>query len=161
MAITRTPIIDDSGSGTDGTVIDNAWKQEFYNQIDAAAGGVWADMPQNPGNFYAGAGGVWTVTAHNTFAYIINGKTMTISLYITTGSISGAPVELRASIPGGISVARTMAFTTNYYQAGVPGVGWGAVDPGNNYFKMLRDMVGTPWAAGTNYITTTFSFSIA
>lgn len=38
MAITRTPIIDDDGSGTTGTVIDNAWKQELYNQIDAAHG---------------------------------------------------------------------------------------------------------------------------
>jgi hypothetical protein len=36
MAITRTPIVDDDGSGTTGTVIDNAWKQELYNQIDAA-----------------------------------------------------------------------------------------------------------------------------
>src|SRR5262245_21412071 len=40
MAITRTPIIDDDGSGTTGTVIDNAWKQEFYDQIDAVAGGL-------------------------------------------------------------------------------------------------------------------------
>jgi len=36
MAITRTPIIDDDGTGTTGTVIDNAWKTEFYNQIDTA-----------------------------------------------------------------------------------------------------------------------------
>lgn len=36
MPITRTPIIDDDGSGMTGTVLDNAWKQEFYNQIDAA-----------------------------------------------------------------------------------------------------------------------------
>lgn len=35
MPITRTPIIDDDGSGTTGTVIDNAWKQQFYDQIDA------------------------------------------------------------------------------------------------------------------------------
>ena len=35
MAITRTPIHDDDGSGTTGTIIDNAWKQELYNQIDA------------------------------------------------------------------------------------------------------------------------------
>ena len=35
MPITRTPIIDDDGSGTTGTVIDNAWKQELYGQIDA------------------------------------------------------------------------------------------------------------------------------
>ena len=34
MAITRTPIINDDLSGKTGTIIDNAWKQELYNQID-------------------------------------------------------------------------------------------------------------------------------
>jgi hypothetical protein len=38
MPITRTPIIDDSGTGMDGTVLNNAWKQELYNQIDAMGG---------------------------------------------------------------------------------------------------------------------------
>jgi len=50
MPITRTPIVDDSGAGVDGTVIDNAWKQELYNQIDALAGGL------------AGASSTWTPT---------------------------------------------------------------------------------------------------
>lgn len=36
MPITRTPIINDDLSGTTGTILDNAWKQELYNQIDAA-----------------------------------------------------------------------------------------------------------------------------
>ena len=36
MAITRTPIVDDDGSGMTGTIINNLWKQELYNQIDAA-----------------------------------------------------------------------------------------------------------------------------
>jgi len=40
MPITRTPIIDDDGTGTTGTVIDNAWKTEFYNQIDGVAGAL-------------------------------------------------------------------------------------------------------------------------
>jgi hypothetical protein len=40
MAITRTPIVDDDGSMTVGTVFENAWKQEFYDQIDAAIAGV-------------------------------------------------------------------------------------------------------------------------
>lgn len=39
MAITRTPIVDDDGTGTTGTVFEDAWKQEFYNQIDAVAAG--------------------------------------------------------------------------------------------------------------------------
>lgn len=40
--IGRTPIFDDSGGGLDGTGLDNAWKQEFYNQIDAALAAVQA-----------------------------------------------------------------------------------------------------------------------
>ena len=43
MAITRTPMVDDDGSGTTGTVLNNAWKQELYNQIDAADQAVTAD----------------------------------------------------------------------------------------------------------------------
>jgi hypothetical protein len=34
--IARTPMIDDDGSGTTGTVINAAWKTELYDQIDAA-----------------------------------------------------------------------------------------------------------------------------
>jgi len=36
VTIGRTPIQDDDKTGTTGTSLDNAWKQEFYNQIDAA-----------------------------------------------------------------------------------------------------------------------------
>jgi len=36
MPITRTAWIDDDGSGTTGTIINNAAKQEIYNQIDAS-----------------------------------------------------------------------------------------------------------------------------
>lgn len=34
MAITRTAIIDDDGSNQTGTELNNAWKQELYDQID-------------------------------------------------------------------------------------------------------------------------------
>jgi hypothetical protein len=34
--ITRTALTDDSGLGTDGTILNNAWKTELYDQIDAA-----------------------------------------------------------------------------------------------------------------------------
>jgi hypothetical protein len=49
MPITRTPIIDDDGSGTTGTVLDNAWKQELYGQIDAI-GGAPINSPAFTGN---------------------------------------------------------------------------------------------------------------
>jgi len=40
MPITRTPMIDDDGSGTTGTIINNAWKTELYDQIDAGVVGA-------------------------------------------------------------------------------------------------------------------------
>jgi hypothetical protein len=36
VTITRTPIIDDDKTGTTGTSLDNAWKQQLYDQIDGA-----------------------------------------------------------------------------------------------------------------------------
>jgi hypothetical protein len=36
ILIGRTPIHDDDLTGNTGTSLDNAWKQEFYDQIDAA-----------------------------------------------------------------------------------------------------------------------------
>jgi hypothetical protein len=38
VTITRTPWVDDDGTGTTGTIINNAVKTELYNQIDAALG---------------------------------------------------------------------------------------------------------------------------
>ena len=35
-------MIDDDGTGTTGTIINNAWKQELYNQIDGVAGSSYA-----------------------------------------------------------------------------------------------------------------------
>jgi hypothetical protein len=66
MAITRTAIIDDDGSGKTGTVIDNAWKQELYNQIDGAlvaAAGTWQAVTL--------AGGVSSETTGATLATAI------------------------------------------------------------------------------------------
>jgi hypothetical protein len=45
MPITRTPMVDDDGSGTTGTILNNAWKQELYGQID----GLFAPLILGPG----------------------------------------------------------------------------------------------------------------
>lgn len=48
MGIVRTAMIDDDGSGTTGTIINNAWKTEFYNQIDGLVCPAWtAFTPAN------------------------------------------------------------------------------------------------------------------
>ncbi len=40
MPITRTAIVDDNGTGTTGTILNNAWKQELYGQIDSSVPSV-------------------------------------------------------------------------------------------------------------------------
>jgi hypothetical protein len=64
MAITRTPITNDDGSGTVGTVFENGWKTELYNQIDAAIG-----APGNVavGGAFALAGSVSIAIAGGTY----------------------------------------------------------------------------------------------
>jgi hypothetical protein len=48
MLITRTPMQDDDGTGTTGTILNNAWKQEFYNQIDGAVAVASSPMRLGP-----------------------------------------------------------------------------------------------------------------
>jgi hypothetical protein len=58
--ITRTPIVDDDGTGTSGTIVGNAWKQELYDQIDAALAAEDAVVETVP----HGGTGVATLAAH-------------------------------------------------------------------------------------------------
>jgi hypothetical protein len=47
MAITRTAMVDDDGSGTTGTILNNAWKQELYGQVDSFVGTAWVEFRPN------------------------------------------------------------------------------------------------------------------
>jgi hypothetical protein len=64
VTIVRTGMQDDDGTGTTGTVINNAWKVEFYNQIDQAL----AKVPM-----LAGAN---TFTGNQTITGILNVSTV-------------------------------------------------------------------------------------
>lgn len=119
MAITRTPIIDDDGSGTTGTVIDNAWKQELYNQIDGLVGGptggVWNAVPFDASKFGAAPPLVWTVAAGHVQAnryLIVNNKTLLWNVYILGSTLSGAPSsQLHLILPVGLTAKHTKAQT--------------------------------------------------
>ena len=68
MAITRTAIIDDDGTGNTGTVFEDLWKQELYDQIDAevaaVAAALAATIPATPVAVNKGGTGVATLTNH-------------------------------------------------------------------------------------------------
>jgi hypothetical protein len=108
MPITRTPIFDDDGSGQTGTVLDDAWKQELYGQIDAFMGGTvqgaWIARPFVAGNYTGTAPLVWAATAGQilTDRYCIIGKTLFWLFSCSTVTLTGtAGGGLRITVPSG------------------------------------------------------------
>jgi hypothetical protein len=153
MPITRTPMIDDDGSGTTGTIINNAWKQEFYNQIDdvIVTVGAWVDIAFNAANFSAPSPMMWTVASGDqvTFGYALAGRlaTVLVNLSATTvgGTLSAAPLQIGLPI--------TPQRNTD--------VIWWAADVGGSFLIRGRVIAsdpsiylyrvdGTSWKAGTD-----------
>jgi hypothetical protein len=103
MAITRTPMTDDDGSGTTGTVINAAWKTELYDQIDAtpAGGGIWTDVPHSVIFFSASGTGAWStpVAGLAAFRYLKLGKLVVVHVEIAQATVSGAPTALQMDFP--------------------------------------------------------------
>jgi hypothetical protein len=112
MPITRTAMIDDDGSGTTGTILNNTWKQELYNQIDALVSlggvgfGVWQATPFNAADYSAGGSMTWTVGAGNVLMnrYTVIGKTLIWNVYIGSALTGGTPSNaLLVKLPGGFT----------------------------------------------------------
>ena len=110
MAITRTPMVDDDGTGTTGTVINNAWKQQLYDQIDAADAdaaltAVWVAVPYSAANFTASAG-TWTVPSGNVlYRYCKIGKLAVINLNCSSTTTSAATNQVRVQLPAALATS--------------------------------------------------------
>lgn len=124
MPITRTAMVDDDGSGMTGTVTNNAWKTEFYNQIDAFVGGTWTQIAFSAANF-AATGGTWTVASGNVVAaeYLVMNKTLWLNLYVNGTTVGGTPSALIFGLTTatGKSVANTGAMPFTYDATGATG----------------------------------------
>lgn len=119
MSMGRTPIINDDGTCTTGTVIDNAWKQEFYDQIDVALG-KWYPITFNAANFLA-PGATWTVTAGNvgTNRAALAGNTLLWNIIIDASAIAGAPTpNLSLVIPYGLFALGSSQGVATAYDGG-------------------------------------------
>jgi hypothetical protein len=110
--ITRTPWVDDDGSGTTGTIINNAEKQTLYNQIDAAIIPIYGTWTPADGS---GAGLVFPTA---TGSYAKYGRIAFIwaqVIYPTTSNtalakITGLPFVVRSSVGAwiGYGIAKIM-----------------------------------------------------
>jgi hypothetical protein len=168
MAITRTAMIDDDGSGTTGTIINNAWKTELYNQIDGAVtlGGVWADVPFNAANFTAVGGGTWTVgaAAITDHRYTLIGKTLHWRLYLSwfagSNTIAGAVTALRVTVPGGLTLKTTQIEAVAYaLDGGGARIAVDAAPVGAQLeLKKVNGAAWTPGAPGLVWVLTFEAF---
>jgi hypothetical protein len=152
-------MIDDDGSGQTGTIINNAWKQEFYNQIDAAllpiAPSPWVAVPFAAGNFSAPVG-TWTVASGNVVInrYCHLGFTLVWTLRLQNTVLSAAagwlflepPVE-PAPIAGNgqVRLARALQGTTQYPLA------YAELDAGSGNVLIAPDATGASFASGSAF----------
>ena len=117
MAIPRTPMEDDDGSGTTGTILNNAWKQELYNQIDQI--GTWQIEPFNAVNFIN-----FTVTAAQVTVnrYMKIGRTVWWELTVSGATVPGPAGSLAVVVPGGVAAVTAGTFLLDHIP---PGGAWG------------------------------------
>jgi hypothetical protein len=161
MAITRTPLIDDDGSGTTGTILNNAWQNNLYNQIDAADG-TWQAVPFNAAYFRTPtAGATWVVTSAH-YNSVVTGKKVFLGLVMLgTGTITGAPVRLFVTVPPGLVPSGSFGVPYAYYVSGQSGTGIANVQAGSAEIDLLRDVAGTTFPAGDTFIYLQLTYSIA
>jgi hypothetical protein len=145
MAITRTPWIDDDGSGTSGTIINNAEKSLLYDQIDAYVGGDWVEIPPIAGNFTADGGVIWA-PAQAVYWFVSLGRnTAVVSLYLNPGTLSGSTASLYVAGPV-LNLHASQAGPFYYFAGGTTGCGMWGVSSGNR-IQFVRDIPATPWTS--------------
>jgi hypothetical protein len=117
MAITRTPMVDDDGSGQSGTVVNNAWKSELYDQIDGALGPAGAiPAPGAAGNLMTSTGAAWQSAPPR--APLLELLHTVASVVTPTGAINMATVPL-----SGLDLRDTIEIFWDLWVAGAAPVG--------------------------------------
>lgn len=153
-------VTDDDGTGTTGTILDNA----LFSSVRDYIGASWSAVTYAAGDFTASAG-TWTVASGdvNAFRYVEIGKTMHVSLNLQTTTIATtAPAELRVTVPNGRTIAGSCSGSFAYYANGTYGSGlWSATS--GTYVSLFRDVPATVWPICTDlvYIYATMTFEIA
>jgi hypothetical protein len=127
VTITRTPWIDDDGTGTTGTVINNAVKTDLYNQIDQAL----AKVPMLTGaNTFTGTNtftgnqfinGVLTVTGLFTHAFTGSGAGLLVVNLRNTSAGSANATQLSIGNDADPNIFAFIAYASNYGTSVVPG----------------------------------------
>ena len=101
----------------------------------------WIDVPFDPSNFFAQSDATWTVQEKDvvTYAYRVDGKTMTLSFKINYSSILGPPTrELFLRLPDGYRVQRGAANAVWMASRPIKEMGYVTVHPGGDVVVVHR-----------------------
>jgi hypothetical protein len=129
---------------------------DLYEKGRATPLGHWTDVPFNAGNYTADSGTVGAITQF-TYASTLIGRTCVINLFCQF-TPSAATTSVYVALPAGAVAARRhdAPFYTNSGAAGLV-----EILSGSNTLRLLRDVAGTPWAAGVAvYAAANLSISI-
>jgi hypothetical protein len=155
MAIDRGPwnaLQDDDGSNLVGSVWNKAAIQAvILDPVDALVG-TRVDVAYSA-SWYGPEAGTWTVAAGSqaTYSYSVIGKKATVTIFLAGTELSGATTQaFRIYYTFGTS-AKDVAIAFPYYGP-VVGTGYALAPAGANYIRLLRDVAGTPWPIGPNYL---------
>jgi len=159
MAVWPT-VTDDDGSGTTGTILDNA----FFNSVRDYVGGAWTTPAFNAANYTGSGSMTWTLTSGDVQLnkYVVIGKTVHWHLVLTTTTVGGTPsTGLRVALPAGLSLVGASRGVYWYLDNATEGFG-GYVMVGS-YVEFFKSNSGANWTASTNntaiYASLTFEIS--
>ena len=172
MALSRVfynTLVDDAGTGTTGTIVNKAFIDAIYDDIDAqlailtaatVAAGTFTDVPYVAGNFTGSGAMTWVVDIGDvgTHQVCYNQKLMIVNFVLATTSVGGTPsTDLRIAIPGSNLAAKTLIGGTvrvsDNGSAGEHGVV--VVAAGGSHIIIRRSPAIAPpnWTASTNNTT--------
>jgi hypothetical protein len=164
MAMARPPMIDDDGTGTTGTVLNNAWYQALCDAIDASVAvlGKWTDVPYSAGNFTTPSG-TWTVPSGSIsqYAWSLSGKTLVLSFSVTNTTVTGTPQWLGIALPAGFLTTNLQDNRCAHLIDNGVAVGTGFVrTDGSAILKVFKDIAGTNFVASSGLTTVTFTATL-
>jgi hypothetical protein len=153
MPITRTTMIDDDGTGLTGTILNNAWLQTIYNQVDTAIGAAFTPIAFNAAHFFAGAGGTWTVAGVVTWGACRTNNIVTLFLHIDESTVAGTPTFLHVAIPPTVPASHTVGIAFPFTNGAVAATGFCLVDHASQrLFLGVNPAFNVNWTAGPGMI---------
>lgn len=155
-------VTDDDGTGTTGTILDQA----LFNSVRDYIGAAWSDVAFSAGNFTGSGTITWTVASgdQGVFRYVEIGKTMFVTVQLNTTTVSGTGSDLRLTVPNGRTIGGgAYQGAARILDNGTADEGWWYAAGGLTYIAFKRNITGSNWSASTNntYIYASCQFEIA